>query len=64
MSFSLSIQASGGISTLQSRASGLQSITQGNSIRTTKRLRVKQQTHVLLSVYPSVHLSVCLSIHR
>ena len=30
-------QASGGISTLQSRASGLQSTTQRNSIRTTKR---------------------------
>ena len=29
-------QASGGISTLQSRASGLQSTTQGNSISTTK----------------------------
>ena len=28
------LQASGGISTLQSRASGLQSTTQGNSIRT------------------------------
>ena len=30
------LQASGGISTLQSRASGLQSTTQGNSIRTTE----------------------------
>ena len=35
---------SGGISTLQSRASGLHSTMQGNSIRTTKRLlRVKQK---------------------
>ena len=30
------LQASGGISTLQSRASGLQSTTQGNSVRTKK----------------------------
>ena len=34
-------QASGGTSTLQSRASGLQSTTQGNSIRTKRLLRVK-----------------------
>ena len=32
------LQASGGTSTLQSRASGLQSTTQGNSIRTKKTL--------------------------
>ena len=43
------LQASGGISTLQSRASGLQSTTQGNSVRTKRVLRVKQKyTYQLL----------------
>ena len=46
-----SLQASRGISTLQSRASGLQSTTQGNSIGTTKRpLRVKR--HQNKSLHP------------
>ena len=40
------LQASGGISTLQSRASGLQSTTQGNSVRTKRLLRVKQQKNM------------------
>ena len=35
------LQASEGISTLQSRAPGLQSTTQGNSVRTKRLLRVK-----------------------
>ena len=37
------LQASGGIGTLQSRTSGLQSTTQGNSIGTKKQLRVQQK---------------------
>ena len=39
------LQASGGIGTLQSRASGLQSTTQGNSIRTNKQQQQQQQQH-------------------
>ena len=40
------LQVSGGISTLQSRASGLQSTTQGNSVRTKKTppSQTKKQT--------------------
>ena len=46
-------QASGGTSALQSRASGLQSATQGNSIRTKRLLRVKNEmvTKADLSCY-------------
>ena len=51
------LQASGGVGTLQSRASGLQSTTQGNSIRTTKRLLhvySKNIKHVLIQTQEAV----------
>ena len=48
-------QASGGISALQSRASGLQSTTQGNSIH------AKTNTHMYIYIY--IYMYTCIYIH-